>query len=211
MVVITISRQLGSGGGDVGRRLAEKLGIPFVDDEIVSRAANLAGVSQDALSDADERRPTLLSHIADLLARYPTAAELGVPAVDIEPSLTQDTYRHLIEDVIKDIASKGSAVIVGRGSQMILRGKPDALHVHVYAPFETRVKRLMERDAIGRAEAEKKARESDRDRSGYIKGFYRSDWQNPDLYALMINTGRLDVETSVDLIIAATRATVGNI
>lgn len=211
MIVITISRQLGSGGREIGRRVADRLGIPYVDQEIVSRAAAMAGVSEDALSDADERRPTLLTFIADLLARYPTAVELGIPTVEIEPALGQDTFRRLIEDVIRDVASKGSAVIVGRGGQMILKGHPRAFHVHIHAPFDVRVKRVMERDALSRSEAERRVRESDRDRSGYIRTYYKADWQNPDLYALMINTAKLSTDTVVDLIVNAATSTIGDV
>lgn len=209
MIVITISRQLGSGGRDIGRKVAEKLGITYLDNEIVSAAARMAGVSEEALSDADERRPTLLGQIADLLARYPTAVELGIPTVDIEPSMSQDTFRHLIEDVIRDVASKGSAVIVGRGGQMILKDNPIVFPVHVYAPFEVRVKRVAEREHISRSEAEKAVRDADHHRSGYIRTYYKADWQDPNLYALMVNTGRLDIDTSVDLIVQAAKSALG--
>lgn len=209
MIVVTVSRQLGSGGREIGRKVAERLGIAYVDHEIVSTAASLAGVSEEALSDADERRPTLLTYIADLLARYPTAVELGIPTVDVEPSLGQDTYRRLIEDVIRDVASKGSAVIVGRGGQMILRDNPRAFHVHIYAPFDVRVKRLMEREGLSRAEAEKRVRDSDRHRSGYIRTYYKADWQDPGLYSLMVNTGKLDTDTVVELIVTAAKSALG--
>ena len=210
MLVITISRQLGSGGREVGNKVAEKLGIAYVDQEIVSRAAALADVSEEALSDADERRPTLLGHIADLLARYPAAVELGVPTVDIEPSLGQDTFKQLVEDVMREVAAKGSAVIVGRGGQMIFKDRPDTFHVHLYAPFEVRVRRTLQRERLSQVEAERRVRESDRNRSGYIRTYYKVDWQDPELYALMINTGKLDIDTVADLIATAAKSTLGD-
>ncbi len=206
MIVVTVSRQLGSGGRVVGRLVADKLGIAYVDHEIVSRAALLAGVSEEALGEADERRPSLLTYIADLLARYPTAAELGIPTVDVEPPLSQDTYRKLIEDVIRDVASKGSAVIVGRAGQVILKDHKWALHVHVVAPFERRVQQTMNREGLTRVEAEKRVRESDRDRGGYTRTYYKADWDDPLLYHLVVNTGRLDVETAANIIVDASRS-----
>ena len=210
MIVITVSRQLGCGGREIGRRVAEKLGIAYLDHEIITRAAGLAGVSEEILADVDERRPTLLDFMADLLARYPTASELGMPAVDIEPPVGQDAYRSLFEDVIRDVANKGSAVIVGRGGQMILRDNPRAMHMHVIAPFDLRVKRVMEREGLSRADAEKRVHDSDRNRAGYLKTYYKMDWQNPELYALMINTGRLDMDTAVDLVVGAARSLLGD-
>lgn len=209
MAVITVSRQYGSGGRDVAKLVAAKMGIPYVDEEIVRRAAALAGVSEDALADVDERRPTLLSFIADLLARYPTAAELGIPTVEVEPSMTQDSYRHFIEDVIRDIASKGSAVIVGRGSQVILKDQPGSVHVHLCAPYELRVRRVMERERLSHAEAEHLVRETDNNRSGYVKTYYKAHWQDPNLYALIINTGKLGIEGAADCIIGATKSMLG--
>lgn len=209
MIVVTISRQLGSGGGAIGRRVAEELGIAYVDGEIVSRAAALAGVSEEALADVDERRPTLLSYIADLLARYPTAAELGIPAVEVEPTLSQDSFRRLFEDVILDIGTNSSAVIIGRGGQMILQDKPWVLRVHIMAPLEVRVKRISEREDVSLEVAERMAREMDKNRAGYIQAYYKAHWQDPKIYDLMINTGRIDFDTSVKLIVTAARALTG--
>ncbi|MBI4322254.1 MAG: cytidylate kinase-like family protein [Chloroflexi bacterium] len=209
MIVVTISRQLGAGGRDVGRRLADELGITYVDHEIVSTAAMLAGVSEDALADADERRPTILSYIADLLARYPTAAELGIPAVEIEPALSQDTYHKMIEDVIKDVANRGSAVIVGRAGNMILRNQRWTLHVNLVAPFERRVDLTMKREGIGRPEAERRVRESDRNRAGYMRTYYKVEWTDPLNYHLTLNMGRLDLDTATNLVVDAAKSLMG--
>jgi len=206
MIVVTISRQLGSGGRAIGRKVADELGIAYVDNEIVSRAAALAGVSEEALADVDERRPTLLSHIAELLARYPTAAELGIPAVEVEPTLSQDTFRRMFEDVILDIGTNSSAVIIGRGGQMILQDKPWVLRVHILAPLSVRIERISQREDVSLEMAEKLARDTDRNRSGYVSAYYKAHWQDPNIYDLMINTGRVDYDTAVNLIVTAARA-----
>lgn len=206
MIVVTVSMELGSGGRFIAQQVAEKLGIPYLDKELVSRAATLAGVSEDALADLDERRPTALGYIADLLARYPTAAELGIPAIDVEPPVSQETFRRMFEEIILDVGTKGDAVIVGRGAHVILRDRPHVLRVHIMAPLPVRIQRLSEREDVSPEVAERLARESDRNRGGYTKTFYKTNWQDPSGYDLMINTGRIDMETAVDLIIDAAKA-----
>ena len=147
--VITVSRQVGSDGEEVARMLAEKIWAPFLDREIISRAAALAGVSEETVQEA-ERAQSFLDRMVELLGRYPVAAELGAPMPDLPatPALTVDTYRKLIEDVIHSVAEKGPAVILGHGGQMVLRDNPDVLRVFVCAPLERRIAYMMTREGL---------------------------------------------------------------
>jgi cytidylate kinase len=202
--VIALSRQYGSGGEEIGRRLAEKLGFPYMDREIVSRAAALAGVSEQTIQEA-ERAQSFLERMVELLGRYPLAAELGAPLPDLPPTppLTTDTYRKLIEDVIRSVAERGGAVIVGHGGQIVLREDPRALRALVCAPLERRVAHLMAREGVDAEEARRRITEQDTRISEYLRTYYKVNWLDPLLYDLVLNTDRLEVDTAVTLLLRA--------
>ncbi len=206
MIVVTVAAQLGAGGRPIAQRVAEVLGIPYLDNELVHQASLLAGVSEDALADIDERRPTLLGYIADLLARYPTAAELGIPTVSVEPPLSQESFRRMFEDVILDVGTKGPAVIIGRAGNIILKDKPWVLRLYLMAPLQFRIQKISEREDVAPEIAKRMALESDKNRNGYHKTYYKSDWQDPANYDLMLNTGRIGMETAVELIVSAAKS-----
>lgn len=207
-MIITIARQLGSGGGQVGQLVAQRLGIAYVDREILQRAAQLAEVPEEALQDADERRPSLLERMSALIVGYqaPLAPEYAPPEAVFLPHATYDSYRQLVEGSLREIAHRGSAVIVGRGGQVILREHPDALHVYIYAPDAVRIQRLSQREATSPARAKQRARDSDQDREGYLRTYYGVDWHDPDLYDLVINTARIGLEAAADLVVRAAQA-----
>jgi cytidylate kinase len=203
-MIITVSRQLGSLGGKLGETLAQRLGYVLMDREILQRAAEAVEVSEEVLLEADERRPTIMDRIGAFIVGYqPPVVPEYVPAdVIFVQQLTHDSYRRLVEGVIQEIAARDNAVIIGRGAQVVLRGDPRAVHVHVYAPFEVRVQRLAERDRISEQTAARIIRESDQNRAGFVKSYYGVDWQDPSLYDLMINTGRISLDVAVDLVLS---------
>ena len=207
-MIITIARQLGSGGAHVAQLVAQRLNIPYLDREILQRAAKLAEVSEETLQDADERRPSLLERMSAFIVGYqaPLAPEYTPPEAVFLPEAAYDSYRQLVEEAIREIAQRGSAVIVGRGGQVILREHPEALHVYIYAPDAVRIQRLAQREGISPAQARQKARESDHNREGYLRTYYGVDWHDPDLYDLVINTARIDMDTAADLVVRAAQA-----
>jgi len=112
-------------------------------------------------------------------------------------------YVELVRQVIREYAEAGDVVIVGRGGQIVLRDLPGVLRVRVGASEETRIGRVMERFKVDFKVAERQVHQSDRERARYMKHFYGADWQNPNLYDLMLNTDRLTLEKAVELVIAA--------
>lgn len=205
--VFTVSRQLGSDGEEIARLLAEKIGAPYLDREIISRAAALAGVSEETVQEA-ERAQSFLDKMVELLGRYPVAAELGAPMPDLPatPPLTVETYRKLIEDVIHSVAEKGPAVILGHGGQIVLRSYPDTMRVFVCAPFERRIARLMTREGLSSEVARKRLQEEDGRVADYIRTTYRCNWTDPSIYDLSINCDRISVPLAVDLVLKAASA-----
>lgn len=184
--VVTISRQRGSLGMEIGQRVAELLGWRLVGRDLINQAAHACGLPEMALAVIDE---------LGLFGMKPDAA-------------AQAAYRWAVEGVMHDLALQGKVVIVGRGGQMVLRPTlpvPPALHVRVIAPLEVRAARLVTRHGIAMSAALAQARASDRARSRYLRLNYGKSAQidDPDLYDLVINTANLDVEQAARVIFAA--------
>ena len=227
-VIITVSRQLGSRGNEIAAAVAERLGLRFVDREIIHRAAREAGVPQVALDElAYEGQRSLIERVLDIVNTMPAipqvphaslremAAPMATPFGNILTPATplfglpMEQYVHIVEQVIRDLAERGNVLIVGRAGQVILRDREDALHVQIIAPFDRRVETLMAREQIDRREAEARIRASDRARSEYLRRYYHVRWTDPQLYDLVINTAKLDWLTAVELIVRAQLALKG--
>ncbi len=114
-------------------------------------------------------------------------------------------YADLIQQVILDCAQAGDAIIVGRGSQMILQNMPGVLHVQIIAPEKVRVQRLMRRTGVDEKEAQRQVRQSDKGRTYYLRHFHDVDWRNPDHYDLVLNTNKMSVDAAQELICKAAR------
>lgn len=227
-ITITVSRQLGSGGSYIATAAAEALGFRYLDREILQRAAQAAGYPDEEMVEAlarHERIPGYLERMLDALSRMsavpivPSATlREGQAYVEIMDSMltaevvasqkrqrAAEGYLELVRDAILNLAETGAVVIVGRGGQVILRDRPDVLHVRVVASPDTRVENLMARQEIGREEAEKQMRESDRDRARYLKRYHGVDWEDPLLYHLVINTDHVSVPLGEHMIVEASR------
>ena len=111
-----------------------------------------------------------------------------------------EPYAELLRQVIREYAEIGDVMIVGRGGQVVLQENPHVLHIRVQAPLEARIRYLMERMGIDREEAEDQIHQSDKDRARYLRHFHGVDWDEPTLYHLVINTGKITVDTATHLI-----------
>jgi cytidylate kinase len=178
---ITISRQIGSLGGEVARLAAKRLGYRFVWREVINAAARQAGTPEAALAAIDE---------------------LGLLSICPSPEDCH-AYCQAIQRVMEELAAQGGAVILGRAGQVILRGWPQALHVRVIAPLGVRVERVAARQNIPIKNAQAQVNASDRYRRNYLKRFYEVRWDDLDLYDLIINTGRLNAAEAAGLITQA--------
>lgn len=113
------------------------------------------------------------------------------------------SYPELIQQVILDYAQQGDVIIVGRGGQAILQDMPGVLHVQIIAPEPRRVHTLMERLGLDEKEAERRIRQSDKERGRYIKHFFGKEWREPTLYDLVVNTGKIPLDLAVHVICEA--------
>lgn len=145
-------------------------------------------------------KPRLIS--GDLTALY--SKDPG--AFEKKSVVDDQTYTRIVRETMEKLARQGNSVIIGRGGQMILRDWPGVLHVHLYAPVEVRVQRLMQRLSISEAEARRRIAESDEERRQYIRTMYNNaNWKDLKYYDLAINTGDISPEAAAQIIILAAR------
>jgi cytidylate kinase len=226
MPVITVTGKAASGARDVGRIVANQLGIDFVDQQLMVQAAQRCGVPVGVMAAHDERyasfRKRLSSAINTLLERSaapgadPLTGATGLEAVlsqtyaemardPEEKTVSDSTYQETMAALVRELAASGQIVILGRGSQMILRDLPRALHVLCTAPDEVRCQRIAERDEIGMDEARKRGAETDQARAAFYRKFWKVDVEDPQLYDLTIDTSRLSYEAAAEVVATAAR------
>lgn len=207
MPVITISRQTGSGGMTIGQRLADGLGINYLNTQIIQEVAHRLGVSEATAAQYSERAEAFIERLSRIL----WAAQVLVPMSgnDIDPNAIPPFASNtelsvaIARQLIQEAAQAGNVVIFGHGAQFILADQPQVLHVRLIAPFPVRVERVMRRDQRKRAEAERWVREEDQRRANHIRQFFQADWEDPTPFHLILNTGLWDEKSCIRLIRAA--------
>jgi cytidylate kinase len=182
--VITIEREYGSGGANIAKQIAQRLAWKLWDEQITAEIARAADVDPQVTRRCDERVDTLLYRLFKTYARG--SYERALSFSDSQ-SFDTDCMVAMLHTVVKDIASRGNCVIVGRGSPYILRDRPDAFHVFIYAPAEEKIRRLR---SIGKSEKEamQLVEEVDRDRGDFIRHYFKKQWPHRPLYNMMINS-----------------------
>ena len=190
--IITIGREFGSGGREIGIELSKKLNIPFYDKEILAEAAKKSGFSQEVFERHDEK-PT-----SSFL--YSLAVGVNNFTHSYQKPLTLEIYLAQF-DTIKKLASECSGIFIGRCSDYILNDEPDALHVFVRSDMEKKVERVMERYSVEADIAEEMCKRHDKDRSLYYNYYANVKWGDSRHYDLCLNSGKLGIQKSVDLII----------
>ena len=199
--VVTISASYGAGGSIVGPRVAEMLGVPFLDRAIpLEVARRLAVPLEDALAH-DERCERRLARLLSAFAQAPVAAAGWQPV----PVPDERAFKDEAERVIHEHA-RGGAVILGRAAALVLAEDPRALHVRLDGPTDARVAQAMRLAGLDEREARDRQRDADRARDAYVKQFYRADAHDPRLYHVVLDSTVLDLETCAGLITSATRA-----
>jgi cytidylate kinase len=178
MSAITISRQMGSLGCQIAFTVAEKLGFKLVWRELINEAARRTGTPEVALAAIDE---------------------LGLLGICPSPKACR-AYHQAVKEIMYELAEQGNIVILGRAGQVILGNRGDTLHIRLIAPTPKRIARIAERMGITEERARAQVEASDRYRSDYLRRFYHTNWNNPDLYNLVINTGALEIDQAAELI-----------
>jgi cytidylate kinase len=199
--VITITRQYGSGGSDIAQLVARALGWTVIDNQFVDEVARRAGLPSDEVAQREERAPGLLERLARTLAV--ASPELFITTAAV-PRVEEDeaTIVQLTERIIREAASEGRAVLVGRGAQALLAQRPDALHVYVVASKPWRMKLAVERLGVEPGSVEQVVDDTDRRRDQYVRTYYRRRRQDPAIYDLVVNAERLGFEGAAGVIVA---------
>lgn len=190
--IITIGREFGSGGREIGIELSKKLNIPFYDKEILAEAAKKSGYSQEIFEKHDEK-PT-----SSFL--YSLAVGVNNLAGAYQRPLTLEIYLAQF-DTIKKLANEGSGIFIGRCSDYILNDVPEALHVFVRSDKESKIARVMECYDVEADIAEEMCKRHDKDRQLYYNYYANVKWGDARHYDLCINSGKLGIDKSVNLII----------
>lgn len=195
--VITIGRQFGSGGRYVGRLLAEKLGIPFYDKELLVAASEESGISREIFEHQDEK-PTR-SFLFSLVTGGVGMGEAGAMYMDMP--LNHKVFLAQF-DAMRTLAEKGPCVMVGRCGDYVLRDLPQVVRVFIKADMQSRVERAVHYYGVDPAKAEDEIRRADKQRANYYNYYATSTWGDIANYDLVLDTGAVGVEAAADLIAA---------
>ena len=182
--VVTIEREYGSGASEIAQKLAERLGWKLWDQAFTDEIARQMACPSRTVEEREERRDTFAYRLFKSFMRGSFEGSLNEPRLNM---VDAEQIKRVTQKIVFDVAEKGNAVMLGRGSGYHLYGRPHALHVFVYAPFEEKVRRLQ---ATGKSE--KEAMELvdtvDEERSEYIKKHFNVEWPARHYFHLMINT-----------------------
>ena len=190
-IIINIGRQFGSGGRIVAEKLGQKLGINVYDSELISRAAETSGFSPYLFRKSDEKRSTFS------LRSFFCSQDFGQP----ENYVNSEELFKIQSTVIRDIATKESAIIIGRCSDYILRDMECTLDVFICAPKEYRKKTVSERLGISLEKAEDIINKKDKSRETYYNYFTFGNWGTASNYDLCVDSSILGIEGTADLIL----------
>lgn len=195
-LIVAINRQYGSGGKEVGQKVADALGIKLYDKEITELAAKKSGIRKDYFDKADEK-PT----DSFLYALAMNTFSLNNTMNPLDNTLSNDRLFNLQADVISDLAKEESFVLIGRCGEYILRDEPNCISVYVCAPLEKRVERIMRLYHLSEKEALKQINSIDKKRESYYGYYAGKSWGACSSYNLCIDTSCLGTDKAAQLIL----------
>jgi len=200
--IITISRQVGSGGDEIALNVSKILGYAYFDKSLMVSVAKSLGMSEEDIVDFSEDAYRVKGFVDRILRRKrPVATSLILK--DNEPirkALDEQEYLSVIQTVINSLARRGKTVIVGRGGQAILKDKVSVLNVRIVAPIDVRVERIMKGGGLSQEDALKLIKDNDKAAAEYLRRFYNVDWGDPMIYDVVLNTWKMDLSTAARMI-----------
>lgn len=188
--MITIGRQFGAGGRSLGRKLSERLGVSYYDKELITKAAEAAGISEKFVSGVDEIPAGSLLFAIAMNAQTGRLFQGGKP-------MEQVVYEAQVA-AIRNVAEKGSCVIVGRAADCILRPAYDVISIFVSAPVEIRIKRVAERDNISDKDAKDKINRLDHARASYYNSFSDRIWGAASSYDICLDSSKISMDYAAE-------------
>ena len=194
--VVTIDREFASGGAVIAKRLAERLGWTLWDQRLTDEIARLARCERSEVAQREERRDPLYYRLLKSFLLGSFEGSLNVPRLNLVDS---DVIVRHTKQIIESAAEAGDCVIVGRGAAYFLADRPDTFHVFIYAPYEEKVKRLID-GGTDPQEAARLVEVVDTERADFVKKYFDIDWPSRGIYHLMINS-RIGEEAVVQTIL----------
>jgi cytidylate kinase len=200
--ILTLSRLYGSGGSEVAALVAKTLGWSLLDNAVVDAVAARIGLSVAEVRDREERVPSLVERLTSAMAMgsQEWASPMAAAKRPTDEQLIEVT-RHIIEEAI----ARGPVVVVGRGAQAMLAERDDALHVFCYAPRKALIARTMQREGMSAEEAARLVDSTNKERDQWVRLHWERDRSAHQNYDLSVNTDRLGIEGSAQLIVEAAR------
>jgi len=194
-IIITIARQYGSGGLEVGQRLSELTGLPFYDKDLITMAAQKSGLNHAVLDAADEKAANSLLYT---LAMGSSSYHHGVSNLHIP---LNDKLFTVQSEIIRELAqNEKGAIIVGRCADYVLADHPKVLRVFISADFDKRVETIMRQQNINESQAKELIIKTDKRRSNYYNYYTGGKWAKLENYDLVISTDKIDIEGAARLI-----------
>ena len=198
-VIVTIARQYGSGGREIGEKIAQMLGIPIIDRELVTEAASKGGLSEEIISNADESAANSLLYTLAMGSNM-----LGAAATFGYKMPLNDKLFLLQSEAIKEYAEKGSCVIIGRCADYVLRDEPTVFRIFVYGDLEHRKERVLSRHPeIKSSQVIDVINKTDKRRASYYNFYTGNKWGQYDNYDMAINSSTFGIDETAKLIAAA--------
>ncbi len=199
--VITISREVGSGGRTIGRKLAEKLGVRFCDKNLINALMEKFDLSS---GDIEMVKGQKKNWLADLLEKYtpvPHAGAIGSTGQEYSQAVTNEDLYKAESTILRELAAESSCVIAGRSGFFILKDHPNKLDIFIHAPFSNRVSRIMERQGKTAEEAEAIIRRVDEMRENYVRRHTSTSRYDARNYDLVLNMDGISSDEAVDIIL----------
>ena len=195
-MIITVGRQIGSGGHDIAKRLADDLGYKFYDREILSIAAEESGFDRKFFEKHDEKRSFFHGIFGGVV---PTGTMVNYGGTE-HNRFSEEGLFQFQSDAIRRAASEGDCVFVGRCADYILRDFPSVMNIFITAGHEVRVGRVMERSGMTREQAEKMIREKEESRASFYNFYTGKKWGDSASYDICVNSSKFGLEETVRIV-----------
>lgn len=197
MAVITISRQFGAGGKTLGKKVADALGYTFAHTEIIQKIAEMARVSPAWVESVEKEAGGRLQRVVSKMVSKPLLERV---LKDEQGYIDEEIYIDYLVVLINQMAEEDNIVFLGRGSQYILNDLPGAFHILLINTFKNRVRFMMDNYDMTEKSATQLVKNEEKRRSNLYKKIGKQDYDKPDLYHLVINMARVDLDHAAQLI-----------
>jgi cytidylate kinase len=199
--VITISREVGSGGRTIGRALAEKLGVRFCDKNLINSLVEKFDLSAKNIEMIKGQKKNWLADILQRITPVPHAGALGSTGQEFAPAVTNDELFRAESEILKEIAAQESCVIAGRSGFFILKDCPNKLDILIRSSLSNRISRIVEKQNVSRDEAERIVERVDAQRENFVRRYTDTSRYDARNYDLVLNVDGLTGDEAVDIIL----------